>query len=202
MNLSVHLTELLKTNDCVIVPDLGGFIANFQTSGYDPEENKFSPPSKEIIFSSKLKKNDGLLVNYVSEKEGVGYLEARKIVSEFVSECLFKLENGERIEFEKIGVLKLDENDHMVFEAEKGFILRLDTFGLDSFHFPQIQSTSQAHFQGQRSCASTTNSIGCQILVGWITHFGNPIFYPTQQNTQSGKEWQPAHNQYCFIISN
>jgi hypothetical protein len=138
MNLSVHLTELLKTNDCVIVPDLGGFIANFQTSGYDPEENKFSPPSKEIIFSSKLKKNDGLLVNYVSEKEGVGYLEARKIVSEFVSECLFKLENGERIEFEKIGVLKLDENDHMIFEAEKGFILRLDAFGLDSFHFPQL----------------------------------------------------------------
>jgi nucleoid DNA-binding protein len=138
MNLSVHLTELLKTNDCVIVPDLGGFIANFQASGYDKEEDKFSPPSKEIIFSGKLKKNDGLLVNYVAEKEGVGYLEARKIVSEFVSECLFKLENGERIEFDEIGTLKFDENDHLVFEAKQGFTLRIDAFGLDSFRFPQL----------------------------------------------------------------
>ncbi|MEI7831148.1 MAG: hypothetical protein WCI31_15320 [Prolixibacteraceae bacterium] len=138
MNLSVHLAELLKTNDCVIVPDLGGFIANLQSSGYDPQDDKFSPPSKEIIFSGKLKKNDGLLVNYVSEKEGVGYLEARKIVSEFVAECLFKLESGERIVFDKIGTLKLDENDHPIFEAERGFTLRIDAFGLDSFHFPQL----------------------------------------------------------------
>jgi len=138
MHLSVYLTELLKTNDCVIVPDLGGFIANYQTSGYDASSDKFSPPSKEIIFSSKLKKNDGLLVNYVGEKEGVGYLEARKIVSEFVSECLFKLENGEKIVFERIGSLRFDQNDHFVFEADPQVNVRTDAFGLDSFHFPQL----------------------------------------------------------------
>jgi len=138
MNLSVYLTELLKTNDCVIVPDLGGFVANYQTSGYDVQGDQFSPPSKEIIFSGKLKKNDGLLVNYVGEKEGVGYLEARKIVSEFVSECLFKLENGERVEFEKIGSLYFDENDHLLFDADPYASLRMDAFGLDSFHFPQL----------------------------------------------------------------
>ena len=138
MNLSVYLTELLKTNDCVIVPDLGGFVANYQTSGYDVQGDQFSPPSKEIIFSGKLKKNDGLLVNYVGEKEGVGYLEARKIVSEFVSECLFKLENGERVEFEKIGSLYFDENDHLLFDADPHASLRMDAFGLDSFQFPQL----------------------------------------------------------------
>jgi cell division septation protein DedD len=138
MNLSIHLYELLKSNDCVIVPDLGGFIANFQPSRYDPQGDHFSPPSKEIIFSGKLKRNDGLLVNYIGEKEGVGYLEARKIVSEFVSECHYKLGNGERIAFEKIGTLNFDGNDLLVFEAEQGFNIRLDTFGLDSFHFPQL----------------------------------------------------------------
>ena len=56
MNLSIYLTELLKSNDCVIVPDLGGFIANFQGSGYDAQNNQFSPPTKEIIFSAKLKR--------------------------------------------------------------------------------------------------------------------------------------------------
>jgi cell division septation protein DedD len=138
MNLSVYLSELLKTNDCVIIPDLGGFIANYQSSGYNSQLDQFSPPSKEIIFSSKLKKNDGLLVNYVGEKEGVGYLEARKIVSEIVAEYLFRLENGERIELDQIGSLHFDQNENLLFEAAPMINLRADTFGLDAFHFPQL----------------------------------------------------------------
>jgi len=138
MNLSSYLSELLKTNDCVIVPDLGGFIANYQTSGYDDKSDQFSPPSKEIIFSSKLKKNDGLVVNYVVEKEGVGYLEARKIVSEFVSESQSRLENGERVEFDQIGSIYLDKHENILFDAIPKVNLRADAFGLDSFHFPQL----------------------------------------------------------------
>jgi len=138
MNLSVYLSELLKTNDCVIIPDLGGFIANYQTSGYDAQSDQFSPPSKEIIFSSKLKKNDGLVVNYVMEKEGVGYLEARKIVSEFVSECQSRLENGERVVFDQIGSIYFDKNENILFDAIPKVNLRADAFGLDSFHFPQL----------------------------------------------------------------
>jgi cell division septation protein DedD len=138
MNLSAYLSELLKTNDCVIIPDLGGFIANYQTSGYDAQSDHFSPPSKEIIFSSKLKKNDGLVVNYVVEKEGVGYLEARKIVSEFVSECQSRLENGERVEFDQIGCIYFDKNENILFDAIPKVNLRADAFGLDSFHFPQL----------------------------------------------------------------
>lgn len=138
MNLSLHIAELLKTNDCVIIPDLGGFIANYQAAEYDPQVNQFSPPSKEIIFSSKLKKNDGLLVNYISEREGVKYLEAREIVSEFVAECMFKLENGERVDFDQIGVLYFDQNDHLLFDGGSNVNIRTDAFGLDSFHFPPL----------------------------------------------------------------
>ena len=138
MNLSIYLTELLKSNDCVIVPDLGGFIANFQGSGYDAQNNQFSPPTKEIIFSAKLKKNDGLLVNFVGEKEGVGYLEARKIVSEYVAECLFKLENRETVEFDQLGKLLFDAHDNLIFEVDPRANLRADAFGLGAFHFPQL----------------------------------------------------------------
>ena len=143
MNLSVYISELLKTNDCVIIPDLGGFIANYQSARYEGQGSQFAPPAKEIIFSGKLKKNDGLLVNYVSEREGVGYLEARKIVSEFVSEYMFKLENGETVEFEQIGTLRFDQNEHLLFEAGNYQIVRTDAYGLDAFHFPELVSKYQ-----------------------------------------------------------
>lgn len=138
MSLSVYVTELLKTNDCVIIPDLGGFIANYVSSVSNTLGDQFYPPTKEIVFNGKLKKNDGLLVNYICEQEGVGYLEARKIVSEFVSECQFKLENGERVEFEQLGALLFDQNEHLSFEASQKGNVRMDAFGLESFHFPQL----------------------------------------------------------------
>ncbi len=138
MNLSVYLKELLKTNDCVIIPDLGGFIANYQSAAFNTQGDQFYPPTKEIIFSGKLKKNDGLLVNYICEREGTGYMEARKIVSEFVAECMFKLENGGQVEFAGIGILRFDQNELFQFEADPHGSLRTDVFGLDSFHFPQL----------------------------------------------------------------
>ncbi|MCE1199541.1 MAG: SPOR domain-containing protein [Marinilabiliales bacterium] len=142
MNLSAYLPELLKTNDCVIIPDLGGFIANYQPSGYDELQDNFSPPAKEIVFSQKLKKNDGLLVNYVGEKEGVGYLEAREIVSEYVSEIQYRLRQGETVVFEQIGSLRFDTQNNLVFEPESGAGFQTESFGMDSFHFPPLAGKS------------------------------------------------------------
>ena len=138
MNFAGYLTELLKSNDCVIIPDLGGFIANYLPSSINQEGDQFYPPAKEFIFNGKLRKNDGLLVNYICEREDIGYLEARKIVSEFVAECVFKLENGEKIELEQIGTLSYDQNEHLHFEADRREVIRTDAFGLYNFHFPQI----------------------------------------------------------------
>lgn len=138
MNLSPYLAELLKTNDCVIIPDLGGFVANYKASEYDAQSDRFFPPSKEIIFSSKLKKNDGLLVNFICEREGVKYLDARKMVSEFVTECLFRLESGERVEFDQIGALYFDQHENLLFDGENFNSTRTDAFGLEAFHFPQL----------------------------------------------------------------
>ena len=54
MELSIYLIELLRLHDCVIVPDLGGFVTNYRPAEMDLASNSFSPPRKEIIFSSKL----------------------------------------------------------------------------------------------------------------------------------------------------
>lgn len=139
MDISVYLIELLRLHDCVIVPDLGGFVTNYRPAEMDLSSNSFNPPRKEIIFSSKLDKNDGLLVNHISETEGIGYLEARLIVSEFVDEAKSNLENGEKIELLKVGSLHYDRNEKLIFEPEIHENLLIDAFGLEGFQFPQIK---------------------------------------------------------------
>ena len=139
MDISFYLVELLRLHDCVIIPDLGGFIANYRPAEMDLAGNSFNPPVKEVIFTGKLNKNDGLLVNYISETEGIGYIEARQVISEFVDETWSKLENGEEIEFKHIGNLKYDRNEKLIFEPVVHENFLLEAYGLEGFHFPQLE---------------------------------------------------------------
>jgi nucleoid DNA-binding protein len=139
MDITFYLVELLRLHDCVIVPDLGGFVTNYRPAEMDLANNSFNPPVKEIIFTSKLSKNDGLLVNYISENEGVGYFEARQIISEFVDEAWSKLENGEKIEFHNVGSLQFDRNEKLIFEPEVHENYLLDVYGMEGFQFPLLE---------------------------------------------------------------
>jgi nucleoid DNA-binding protein len=139
MDITFYLVELLRLHDCVIVPDLGGFVTNYRPAEMDLANNSFNPPVKEIIFTSKLSKNDGLLVNYISETEGVGYFEARQIISEFVDEAWSKLENGEKIEFHNVGSLQFDRNEKLIFEPEVHENYLLDAYGMEGFQFPLLE---------------------------------------------------------------
>ena len=81
MDISKHLSTLLKFHECVIIPDFGGFISNYIPSRFDPFRNVFLPPTKEIVFNSKINKNDGLLINHLVETEAV-------MVSDALVHCL------------------------------------------------------------------------------------------------------------------
>ena len=63
MNKSVvhYISELLFLHDCVIVPEFGGFIGNRKSAQLNKTTNSLTPPSKQILFNTNLKTNDGLL---------------------------------------------------------------------------------------------------------------------------------------------
>ena len=63
ISLARHIELLLLEHDCVIVPGLGGFIANHADARYTgDEEHLFLPPYRTIGFNQQLQVNDGLLV--------------------------------------------------------------------------------------------------------------------------------------------
>ncbi len=63
MEISQYIKELLILNDCVIIPEFGGFVANYKPATI--ENNQFFPPAKEIAFNNKLVSNDGLLIKHI-----------------------------------------------------------------------------------------------------------------------------------------
>ncbi|MDP4207098.1 MAG: hypothetical protein Q8859_14025, partial [Bacteroidota bacterium] len=138
MDINNLISKLLLVQDCVIIPDLGGFISNYHPAQADFRTNHFSPPSREIVFNAQLSKNDGLLINFVSDETGCSYIEAMKMVRQFSDNCLSKLDSGKKIYINRIGFLYQGGEQNIQFEPELSENLLLDSYGLVSFEFPEI----------------------------------------------------------------
>ena len=133
MDIALYIRELLFGHDCVIVPDFGGFIGNYNTACLDKSTGEFSPPIKQISFNKNLDTNDGLLIGKISEANGIGFNEARAIVAKYVIELHKKLNNGETVVFDYIGTFVNNHEGNVQFEPDSKANYCLNSFGLESF---------------------------------------------------------------------
>ncbi|MCP4441632.1 MAG: SPOR domain-containing protein [Aureispira sp.] len=115
MNLAKHIEDLLYINDCVIVPKIGGFITQYQSSSIDFIENQIHPPQKSVTFNPKLINNDGLLVNYIAQKEHISYPIAAKKVEAFADHLENTLLQKSFIYLENVGKLFFNEDAKIEF---------------------------------------------------------------------------------------
>lgn len=138
MDITPFIRELLFTNDCVIIPGFGGFIANYTPARIDRESSTFYPPFRQISFNRNLNNNDGLLIGKISSSLSVNYGDARAIAEEFSSSLRRRLEKGEKVVFEHIGSFVNNDEGNVQFEPEQGVNYLLGVYGLESFQFPAI----------------------------------------------------------------
>jgi hypothetical protein len=137
MDISNHISSLLMFNECVIIPDFGSFISNYVPSQFDPGRNVYLPPTKEIVFNSKITKNDGLLINHLVESESITYTQAFQAISNWVSNAFEMLNEGEKLEMNGIGSIEFDRNGSFIFTSSYSNILA-EVYGLEPVNFPRL----------------------------------------------------------------
>jgi CCDC81-like prokaryotic HU domain 1/CCDC81-like prokaryotic HU domain 2/SPOR domain len=138
MNVDKHISDLLYLHDCVIVPEWGGFVANYAPAKVHPTQHSFTPPSKKIVFNANLKNNDGLLANHIATLEHTNYPEALKHIQQFVASVNVQLKNGAKVKMDELGTLYFDVERNIQFEPATTNYL-LDAFGLSEFQSPAIK---------------------------------------------------------------
>ena len=129
-SLNDLIFDLLVNNDCVVLPDFGAFISQNQKAKINRENGTISPPSKRIGFNPKLTNNDGLLVSAIAKHNKSNYSEATTIVKKYVEYLSKKLNEGNRIEINKVGVFYLDKNKNIFFEQDNFSTILLSSYGL------------------------------------------------------------------------
>lgn len=148
-NVINHINDLLFIHECVIIPGLGGFVTNYRPSRLDEKRGVFYPPTKEISFNRSLTKNDGLLVNWIVRNEGIGYEKANRRIALFVEDVKVKLNQGQRVVVENVGILFCDRHFNILFEPVN-YNFFTDSWGMEEV----LVSPFYSHAHADRSNAS------------------------------------------------
>ena len=139
IELERHIEILLLSNDCVIVPDFGGFMAHHVDAYYDEQEGIFLPPQRTLGFNPQLKINDSLLAQSYVEAYDISYPEAILRIEDEVNELKMHLQTKGIYELNGIGTLEFNENGHYVFTPCEAGILTPHLYGLCSFEMMPLK---------------------------------------------------------------
>lgn len=135
--LDQYIVALLYDYDCVVVPQLGGFVANYRPARIDTGRGLAHPPGKDIRFNRNLTKNDGLLASACADANGWSFEEANSFVREAVESYLTKLEGGEKVKLKKIGLLYIDEHKNLRFTPDAAQNVLKEAWGFETFLLPE-----------------------------------------------------------------
>jgi len=142
IELERHIEILLLSNDCVIVPELGGFMAHHVSARYDEDDQLFLPPLRTLGFNPQLKINDSLLAQSYVEAYDISYPEALQRIEDEVNELKMHLETEGFYELNDIGILALNDEGNYQFTPCEAGILSPALYGLGSFEMSPLQKAS------------------------------------------------------------
>lgn len=132
MGTAGYIEELLYRYNCVVVPEFGAFLTQIKSAQLNRSTNTFSPPSKLISFNGQLSSNDGLLVSYMANAEGVSYEDMLGRLLKTAEDWKSDLQKGERLALENIGELWLNREGNIQFKPALKVNYLTSSFGLSS----------------------------------------------------------------------
>lgn len=137
--LARHIASLLLENDCVIVPDFGGFIAHYDPSQQVNEDSVFLPPMRVIGFNPQLRINDGLLAQSYMSVYGSSFPDAVKKIQQQSEEMISSIHETGYIELNDVGELRYNIHGKYEFTPFDYRLATPDLYGLDSFQMKELK---------------------------------------------------------------
>lgn len=143
MRLEFYIIDLLFRHDCVIVPELGAFVAQSYPAELEPSTRMFRPGRKQLAFNSGMRRSDGLLIDYVSRTNTWSYERATQELKKAVRQWRNELAQGKKIRLEYIGQLYTEDgNIQFLPSLESNY--QLDSYGMGMFYVHPINALKSA----------------------------------------------------------
>lgn len=128
--LDQHIELLLLKQDCVIVPEFGGFVVHHIAAHIDKADGMMLPPKHVVGFNQQLNINDSILVQSYIDSYDLSYPEALSHIEAEVNELKCMIADYGHYDFRSIGRISLNGNGMYEFEPTEGGITVPMLYGL------------------------------------------------------------------------
>lgn len=171
-----HIESLLLEHDCVVVPQIGGFVTSDVPAKYIEEENIFLPPMRTIGFNEHLMADDGLLIRSYINTYRCSEVDARRMLGLQIRELQQELWENNIYELGNIGVLSMNERNEIHFSPCQGGALSPNYFGFDAIVLEQRNKTVPVEHQVETKkdriiSSDSSNEITIRLKKSWIQNF-------------------------------
>ena len=132
------LEHLLYEHECVIIPQLGGFVVNAKDFTFNEQEGKIYPKKKYVAFNEKLKTDDRLLSTEWAKKRAISLKEASLEIADLSKRIKSELTSSGTVQLGILGTFTLNQENRISFSPNPDFNADLSVFGLFPVGLGQI----------------------------------------------------------------
>ncbi len=129
MDIIKYIKELLYHYERVVIPGFGAFVTEYLPAFVNKNKNYIAPPNKKVSFNPALRKDDKILISYISDKEMTDESEIERKVNEFVEKVENALKTEGKYYLKGIGVL-IKDNDNIFLKQDYKANLLYETYGM------------------------------------------------------------------------
>ncbi|MEX0810957.1 MAG: SPOR domain-containing protein [Chitinophagales bacterium] len=131
------IKELLRSQDCVVIPGFGAFICTTESSRIDKKTNFILPPQRVISFNRSLQRNDAILTKQYAAQKPCSYAAALVEIDLYVNHIKTELEKNKTYTIPEIGSFQLENEGRLVFKSTDVSIQPLESYGLRPVHIAE-----------------------------------------------------------------
>ena len=113
------ITSFLLQSAKTTLPYIGTFYHQWTSSKLDVVNKQILPPVRELIFHESSDSDAGNLVNFISRKQHIQLTEAKTELDKYCNYWKDKLNRGDSLNFETIGLLRRNEEGLIYFQSER-----------------------------------------------------------------------------------
>ena len=153
-DLNLHISRLLLEHNCVIVPELGGFVTQYCPAYFDEVAGAFVAPSYQVGFNPLLQADDGVLAQSFMVANQTSYDEAIHDIRLCVHQLRESLRTRKEVTLFNVGTFKLGVSGTYEFTPVLGGIEVPHLFGLSALPLQKLHKKenvkSVASLQSQK----------------------------------------------------
>lgn len=150
-----HIEYLMTRHDCVVVPGWGAFIANYTPARYDSERKVLECPRRAMGFNAEVTHNDGLLVQSIMRREGLGFDEAMRFIAGSVASFRQQLSADNEVSMGRLGYFRRNDGRYIEFVPFIHAYSNDSYFGLTDLDVKSVAALENDMVAGSQSVIGT-----------------------------------------------